>query len=63
VISELNQPDSSNASLVLELVYRRENVRYAMELLQIDSRWKVADLKPLDRFQPESPYGAPVSPE
>lgn len=60
VISDVNQTENSSASLVLELVFRRENVRYQLQMRKVGDRWKVANLAPLNRFQPEIPYGTPV---
>ncbi|MEX2286339.1 MAG: hypothetical protein WD648_04560 [Planctomycetaceae bacterium] len=60
VVSDVSIANDSAASLVLELVYRRDNERYKFELKRVRDGWKVVELTPVDRYSPEIPYGTPV---
>jgi len=63
VVSDVKFFDDASVSLVLELVYRRDNVRYEVGLRRVDNRWVLRRIEPLAHFQPEIPYGTPVIPQ
>lgn len=57
---KITQPDA--ATLVLERIYTQHNERHQISLSRAFGVWKIVEIKPLERFAPEIPYGTPVVP-
>ncbi|MGH7129512.1 MAG: hypothetical protein ACREJB_15690 [Planctomycetaceae bacterium] len=60
VTSDVDQT-GDRATLTLELIFADRNERERVELVREDGEWKITARDPLDRFEPEIPYGTPVA--
>jgi hypothetical protein len=58
--SGVNNADGDEATVVVEKVYGETIERVRFRLTRIEGQWKIAEMRPLERVAPETPYGTPV---
>jgi len=60
-MTDLQLTEPASATLNLERGYKVYNERQQVRLRQVSGVWKIVELKALERFAPEIPWGTPVS--